>query len=357
MEKRNGLLGKFYSCSFCGATVYPPNSPLLLDERLQKAVESYCRICVEYRRLIDSSIFSGMNPKQCLSLLRDCEKKFSKDTEDYLLSMDKILQKPAFIDARKVINAETALVFARFAEACAQLNQFQEGKRYIDHALELADPSDENYKTIFATQSEINAHLNTIETSVPSNTPLLTNSNASLNTKEQKYPFVDESNESTPFHKIQTEDEKLIAKHEKATSTPLCSLTGLFSMLGRRRRLPYLGMIIANNLITVGLCIVFQNVVFFAFLLIFLSFWIAIANVFKRVHDINKPNSIAILYSVILILNTIFLFIRKPLLFNMYFFLIFFPFFTYVCCKPGTNGSNQYGASPEMLKEQANKEL
>lgn len=355
MEECNGFFGTFYSCQICGATADPPNTPPFA-ERFQRAVESYCQICGEYRRRIDSSIFLGMNTEQGLSLLRDCEKKFTRDAEDYLRPMDKTLRKPAFMDARKVMNSETALVFARFAEACVQLNQFQEGKRYIDHALELADPIDESYQTIFATQSEINAHLNAIETSAPSNTLLLTSANSSPNIDEITPPSTTSESETTPstsqFGKNtipsqeQANEQTDIISHENATKSAFFSTLGLLSTYGRRRRLPYIGMNLLTWFSLMVVMMIFHNSITMIMLFMLFLCWVTIANVFKRTHDLGHPSIIAKIYIALFIINNILavLFLIAPKLeilsspITKLQSLICMGLGLYFCCKAGTSG-------------------
>ena len=367
MAERNGFFGIFYSCQFCGATANPPNTPSF-NVRFQKAVDSYCRICGEYRRLVDHSIFLGMNPEQGLSLLHDCEKKFTNDANDYLRPMDKTLRKPAFMDARKVMNSETALVFARFAEACVQLNQYKEAKRFIDHALNLADPLDENYKEIFATQSEIITHLNAIETSTSSETLLLASSNASPETNEQIQSSAssenemelsgDKSQENQPLHQESRDGENLIARHETATNAPFFSTLGMLSTYGRRRRVPYICVVFSSQIAFFAFSAIFQTSFIMIFLFLLLLCWIAITNVFKRVHDLDHPDIIAKLYITLFISNHILgvLFLIAPKLeifhssFVVILYIIFAIFNLYLFWKSGTKGANQYGASPEELK-------
>ncbi len=361
MEERTGFFGNFYSCKFCGATADPPNT-LSFDERFQKAVENYCRICGEYRRLVDNSISINMNPERGLSLLRDYEKKFSSDANDYLRPMDKTLRKSAFLGAKKVMNSETALVFARFANACVQLNKFQEAKHYIDHALELADPIDESYQEIFVTQSEINAHLSALETSTTSeNLPLLTNKltteptkavNSSVPPKSEKESsFAPESNNVDDSSSALSE----LQKHEDATKAPICSREGLFSTYGRRSRLPYLCIGLLFSFLSFAILPLIQHSVFIFFLLYILSFFVSMSNCFKRIHDLDKPNIVAKIYIAILLLNTI-LSILLLLLhdLNLFYMVILFSLLTlvfslYLIFAPGTKGTNRYGRSPEEL--------
>ncbi len=144
--------------------------------------------------------------------------------------------------------------------------------------------------------------------------------------------------DTIPKNDISDSPEKQIIKHEKATQAPLLSIAGLFSIKGRRSRLPMLAVRVLAGIIGAIPIIGFV-----------LSIWIETTNLFKRLHDLDQPEHVGIFLTVLnAVLWLALLNADGSLLFPCSFIL--FIVNLYLLFWPGSPGANSYGRSPEELK-------
>ncbi len=177
-------------------------------------------------------------------------------------------------------------------------------------------------------------------------------------------PTFPQNNITTPINFNNPVDETII-KHEEATSAPIFSLLGLFSIKGRRGRLKAWGVGVLQCVLFAvfgwGLSI---NSLLISYGALLLCVVIGATNLVKRLHDIDKSGKWgAALYGCGFlfalsnaILNPTTSVSRRsmggsqsfiPLIFN----LIFLIGNTYIFLKSGTEGSNRFGRSLDELKQ------
>lgn len=159
-------------------------------------------------------------------------------------------------------------------------------------------------------------------------------------------------------------EEDIVARHEEATQAPLFSFLGLLSTEGRRGRLKTLKTLVIQ-MITFGLFFGFFSLFSRHFALIIFhlaAFWIGTTTVFKRLHDLDKPNFVGIIFTIVGIIycfvDAIVQFDPRILLTNSpivrvygVLSLVMVVFSLYLLITPGTKWSNRYGRSFDELKE------
>ena len=176
----------------------------------------------------------------------------------------------------------------------------------------------------------------------------------SQTTNELLAPQIDSSAQNLA---IDSTDD-FIAKHEEATKAPLFSVLGLFSTEGRRRRIPMLKMIFLGGVV----CLLPMSMV--PPLGYLLSVWLWATNMFKRLHDLDKPNWIGKVFVIVNVFTSIAFFLLgidpnfQRTSFYRSFGVVFLTlwvagmlFTLYLLLAPGTKGANRYGRSPEELAE------
>ncbi|MBP5199211.1 MAG: DUF805 domain-containing protein [Schwartzia sp.] len=159
--------------------------------------------------------------------------------------------------------------------------------------------------------------------------------------------------------------DNIVAKHEEATKASLFSVVGLFSTYGRRRRLVFFLLAVITIDMYIGLEAVISNDLSMKAILLFtvLPFWVGTASIFKRLHDLDKPNYMGILFAIIeiiyLVVNFYVSFVNPMIIFEYSLLLLIYGISSllilligaYLLFAPGTQGANRYGRSPEELKQ------
>lgn len=94
-----------------------------------------------------------------------------------------------------------------------------------------------------------------------------------------------------------------------------------------------------------------------------LSFWIGTTSIFKRLHDLDKPDYMGILFVIVeiiyLVVNFYVSFVNPRIIFEYSLILLIYGISSlmvlligaYLLFTPGTQGVNRYGRSPEELKQ------
>lgn len=155
MSLQKGRFGAFWSCPYCHITRNydgtAPNWPRMVHERIQ----DYADICQTYIGRLRNDMSISLNNHQSRQFITKCAYDFQGDTNNITRDLKKFLEKPAYAEEVKLLNAAAGHVYWELSKACLRADDINTAYDFIVIALRITPSTNEHYQAMFATQTQI----------------------------------------------------------------------------------------------------------------------------------------------------------------------------------------------------------